>query len=137
MGPLGFHVDEARRFAQGALGAQDQTIAVVGAAISHIVALGATDFVSGEVGWGKELDFGDDNGFVMSGDCIGRGVGKLVRCDEEGIGWRVEHAGFVEIWSARVMNQELQSRRGTEKVEKGVVVNEKRFGLRGVWRYQG
>lgn len=132
--PLSFHVDEARRFAQGALGTQDQTVTVIGAAVGHIVAFGAANFVTGEVGGGKEFDFGDDNGFVMGGDGIGRGVGKLVRGDEEGIGRRVEHAGFMEIRRARVMDQELEGGRGTEKVEKRVVVDEKRLGLRGVGR---
>lgn len=137
MRPFGVHVDEARRFAQGALGAQDKTIAVVGAAVCHVVALGASDFVTGEVGWGKEFDFGDDNGFVMGGDGIGRGVGKEVRGDEERIGRRVEHAGFVEVRSTRVIDQELKGRRWSEKVEKGIVVYEKRLGLWGVWRYWG
>lgn len=102
--PLGFHVDQARRFAQGALSTQDQTIAIVGAAIGHIVSLGAADFVTGEVGGGKEFDLGDDNGFVMGGDGVGRGVGNLVRGNEEGVGRRVEYAGLVEIRMARIMD---------------------------------
>lgn len=73
----------------------------------------------------------------MSGEGFRRGIGKLVRGDEEGVGRRVEHAGFVEIRSARVMDQELESRRGTEKVEEGVVVYEKGLDLRRIWRYQG
>lgn len=35
------------------------------------------------------------------------------------------------------MDQELESRRGTEKVEEGVVVYEKGLDLRRIWRYQG
>ena len=61
---LGFHVDQAGRFAKGALGAQDQPVAIVGGAIGHIIALGTADFVAGEVGGREELDFGDDNGLI-------------------------------------------------------------------------
>ena len=64
VGSFGFHVDEARRFAEGALGAEDDAIAKVAAAVCHVIAFWAADFVPSEVGGGEELDFGDEDGFV-------------------------------------------------------------------------
>lgn len=80
-----FHVDEAGGFAEGALGAEDEAVAVVGAAVGHEVALGTADFVAGEVGGGEEFEFGDYDGFMGGGDGVGGGVGDLVRGDEEGV----------------------------------------------------
>lgn len=64
VGSFGFHVDEARGFAERALGAEDDAIAKVGAAFGHVVTFWTADFVPSEVGGGEELDFGDDDGFV-------------------------------------------------------------------------
>lgn len=129
--PLGFHVDEAGGFAQGALGAQEQAVTVVGAAVGHVLALRAADFVAREVGGGEELDLGDDDGLVAGDDCVGGGVGELVGGDEEGVGGRVEDAGFVEVWGAWVVDQELEGGGGAEEGEEGVVVDEEGARLRG------
>lgn len=102
VGALGFHVDEAGGFAQGALRTEDQAIAVIGPAVGHEVALGAADFVTGEVGGGEEFDLGDDDGLVLGGDGVGGLVGDLIGCDEEGICGRVKDASFVEVRGARV-----------------------------------
>jgi hypothetical protein len=128
---LGFHVDEAGGFAEGALGAQDQAVAVVGAAVGHVLALRAADFVPREVGGGEEFNLGDDDGLVAGDDGVGGGVGKLVGGDEEGVGGRVEDAGLVEVGGARVMDQELEGGGGAEEGEEGVVVDEEGAGLRG------
>lgn len=78
MGTLRFHVDKAGGFAQGALRAEDDAVAIVGAAVGHVIALWAADFVSCEVGGGKEFYFGDDDSFVAGRDGVGAGVVELV-----------------------------------------------------------
>ena len=78
VGAFGFHVGESRWFAEGALGAEDEAVAVVGAAVGHVVAFGAADFVAGEVGGGEEFEFGDYDGFMGGGDGVRGGVGDLV-----------------------------------------------------------
>ena len=107
MWALRFHVDEARRFTEGALSAEDEAVAVVGSAVGHVVALGAADFVAGEVGGRKEFEFGDYDSFMGGGDGVGGGGGDLVRGDEEGVCWRVEDASFVEVGGTRVVDQAL------------------------------
>ena len=64
VGAFGFHVYQAGGLVQTTLGAEDQAVFVVGTPANHIVALWATDFVAGEVGWGEEFDFGDDDSLV-------------------------------------------------------------------------
>ena len=100
-----FHVDEAGGFAEGALSAEDEAVAVVGSAVGHVVALGAADFVAREVGGGEEFEFGDYDCFMGRGDGVGGGIGDLVRGDEEGVCWGVEDASFVEVGGAGVVNQ--------------------------------
>ena len=78
VGAFGFHVDEAGGFAEGALGAEDEAVTVVGAAVGHVVALWAADFVAGEVGGGEEFEFGDYDCFMGGGDGVGGRVGDLV-----------------------------------------------------------
>ena len=104
MGAFGFHVDESRRFAEGALGAKDEAVAVVGATVGHVVAFWAADFVAGEVGGGEKFEFGDYDCFMGGRDGVGRGVGNLVRGYEEGVGWGVEDAGLVEVGGAGVVD---------------------------------
>lgn len=104
MGAFSFHVDEARWFAEGALRAEDEAVAVVGAAVGHVVAFWAADFVAGEVRWGEEFEFGDDDCFVGGGDGIGGGLGNLVRGYEEGVCGGVEDACFVEVGGAGVVD---------------------------------
>ena len=104
--PFGFHVDEPGRFVQGALGAEEDAVLVVGAAVGHVVALGAADFVAREVGRAGEFDLGDDDGFVGGADGSGVFVADLVGGDEEGVGGGVEDAGFVEEGGAVVFDQE-------------------------------
>ena len=48
----------------------------------------------------------------------------------------MEDASFMEIGSARIMDQELKSRIGPQKRKEGVVIYEKRLRLRGCWRYK-
>ena len=103
MGALGFHVDEPGRFAEGALGAEDDAVAIVGAAVGHIIAFRTANLVAGKIGRGEEFDFGDDNGLVMGGDGVGRGIGDVIGGDEEGVGGRVEDASFMEVGSSRVL----------------------------------
>ena len=121
MRAFGFHVDKGSGFAQRALSADDETVAVVGAAIGHIIALRAADFVAGEVCWGEELDFCNNNCFVLSGDGVRRGVGDLIGGDEERVCWGVEYAGFVEVGGSGVGNQDLKGWIGTEEVVEGVM----------------
>ena len=104
MRAFSFHVDEAGGFAEGALSAEDEAVAVVGAAVGHEVAFWAADFVAGEVGGGKELEFGDYNCFMGGGDGVGGGVRDLVRGYEESICGGVEDAGFVEVRGTRVVD---------------------------------
>ena len=104
MGAFGFHVDEACGFAEGALRAEDEAVAVVGAAVGHVVAFGAADLVAGEVGGAEEFEFGDYDCFMGGGDGVGGVVGDLIRGDEEGVGWGVEDAGFVEVRRAGVVD---------------------------------
>ena len=113
-----------------------EAIAVVGAPIGHVVALRASYFVAREIGRREKLDFGDDNCFVASSDRVWRGVFNLVRGYEEGVGWGVKDASFMEIGSARVMYQELKSGIGPEKGKEGVVIDEKGFWLWSGWRYK-
>ena len=127
---LGFHVDQARGFAQGTLGAEDEAVAVVGAATGHVVALGATDLVTGEVGWGEELDFGDDDGFLASGHGVRGGVLELIRGEEEGVGGWMKDASFVEVRGARVVDEELQGGIWAEEGEEGVMIDQEGFWLR-------
>lgn len=128
---LGFHVDQPGGFFQRALRAQDHPVAVIRATAGHEISFRASDLVAREIGRGEELDFGDDDGFVMGRDRIRRCVRKLVRGDEEGVGVRMEDARFVEKGRAWIMNQELQGGSRAEEGEEGVVVNEERFGRRG------
>lgn len=123
--PLGFHVDEAARLVQRALGAEEDAVAVVDAAVSHVIALRAADFVAGEVFGPEDFDFGDGDGLVGCADGAGVVVGDVVGCDEEGVGGSVEDAGFVKEWSSFVFNQELELRRRPEEGEEHVVVDEK------------
>lgn len=104
---LGFHVDQAGGFAQGALSAEDEAIAVVGAATGHVVALGASDLIACKVGGGEKLDFGDDDGFLASGHGVRGGVFNLIGGEEEGVGGWVEDASFVEVGGPRVVDEEL------------------------------
>lgn len=139
---LGFHVDETAGLAQRALCAEDETVAVVSPAVGHVVALGAADLVAGEVAWGEELDFGDDDGLVVSGDSVGRGVGNLIRGDEECVCRGVEDAGFVEVGGPRVGDEAGECRGRAEEVEEGIMVDEERAGLQGAggegsWRFPG
>lgn len=127
---FGFHVDEAARFAEGALRAEDEAVAVVRAAVSHVVALRAADFVAGEVCWGEEFDFGHDDGFVLRGDGVGGWVGDLVGGDEEGVCGGVKDAGFVEVGGSGVGDQDGEGGGGAEQVEEGVVVDEEGTRLR-------
>jgi len=104
VGAFGFHVDEAARFVERTLRAEEQAVAVVDAAVGHVVALRAADFVASEVFGGEEFDFGDDDGFVGCADCGGVFVADLVGSDEERVGGGVEDAGFVEIGGALVFD---------------------------------
>jgi len=89
---------------EGALGAEDEAVTVVGPAVGHVVAFRAADFVAGEICWGKELDFGDDDGLVAGGDGIGGRVFEFVGGYEERVcGW-MENASFVEVGSAGVID---------------------------------
>lgn len=128
--PLGFHVDQPGGFLQRALGAQDQPVAIIRAATGHEISFRTSDLVAGEIGWREEFDFGDDDGFVMGGDRVGRCIRKLVRGDEQGVGVWMEDARFVEKRGAWIMDQELQSGRRAKEREEGVVVYEERLGLR-------
>ncbi len=74
---LGFHVDQTCRFTEGSLGAEDEAVAIIGAAVGHQVAdrgaLRAANLVPREVGRGEDFDFGDEDCFVVGADGI-RGV---------------------------------------------------------------
>lgn len=129
--PLGFHVDQPGGFSQGALGAQDQPVAIIRPPAGHEVSFRTSDLVAREIRRGEELDLGDDDCFVMGCDRVRRCVGKLVRGDEEGVAVGMEDARFVKKWGAWIVDQELQGGRRAEEGEEGVVVNEERLGLRG------
>ncbi len=86
MGSFGFHVDEAAWFVERALGAEEDAVAVVDAAVDHVVAFRAADFVAGEVSGREEFDFGDDDGFVAGADGAGRFIADVVGGHEEGVG---------------------------------------------------
>ncbi len=105
VGPLGFHVDEPARFVQRALGAEEDAVAVVDAAVGHVVALRTADLVAGEVFGAGEFDLGDDDGFVGRADGAGVFVGDLVGCDEECVGGSMKDAGFVEERGSFVFDQ--------------------------------
>lgn len=96
VGPFSFHVDEPARFVQRALSAEENAIAVVDAAVGHVVALWTSDFVTGEVFGAEEFDLGNEDSFIGRADCAGVFVGDLVGCDEECVGLSMEDAGFVE-----------------------------------------
>lgn len=96
---------------------KDEAVAVVCAAIGHVIALWATDFIAGEVCGGEEFYFGDDNCFVAGRDCIGGGVFKLVGCYKECICWGMEDAGFVEVGGARVFDEALEGGIGAKDRE--------------------
>ena len=134
---LGFHVDESRGLLQWALGAENQAIAVIRPPVGHVVAFRTSDFITGKVGRGKELDFGDDDGFVAGRHRVRRRVGKLVRRDKEGICRGMEHTGFVEIWRARVVDQKLEGGRGAQQGQERVVIDQEGLWLRGSGRCRG
>ena len=50
MRPFGLHVYQAGRFTEGTLGADYEAVAVIGAAIGHVVALRTSYFVAREIG---------------------------------------------------------------------------------------
>ena len=104
---LSFHVDQAGRFAQGTLSTEDEAVAVVGSATGHVVALGATDLIACEVGWGEELDFGDDDSLLASGHGVRGGVFELIGGDEKGVGGWMKDASFVEVGGPRIIDEEL------------------------------
>lgn len=118
------------------MGTDYKAIAVIRSPIGHVIALWASYFVPSKIGRREEFDFGDDDCFVARGDGIRRGVFKLVRGYEEGIGGRVEDTSFVEIGSAWVVNQKLKSRIGPEEGKEGVVIDEKGFRLCCCRRYE-
>ena len=134
MRALGFHVDEAGGLAQGALRAEDQAVAVVGAARGHHVGpLRAADLVAGEVGGREELEAGGDYGLVGRCDGVGGWVREQVGGHEEGVGARVEDARVVEVGRARVVDEDRERRGGADEREEGVVVDEEgaRLGFDG------
>ena len=130
MRSLGLHVNEAGRLPERTLGAQDDAVPVVGASVGHVVPLRASDLVAGEIGGREELDFGDDDGFVVRGDRVRGRIRDLVGRHEEGIGLGVKDAGFMEEGSAWVVDEKLQGWRRAEDGEKGVMVDEKGLRLR-------
>lgn len=105
--PLGFHVDQSCGFSQRALGAQDQPVAVIGAAAGHEISFRTSDLVAGEIRRREELNFGYDDGFVVGRDRIGGGIRELVGGDEQGVGLGMENARFVEKGCAWIIDQEL------------------------------
>lgn len=105
VGPLGFHVDEPARFVQRALGAEEDAVAIVDAAVGHVVAFRTSDFVAGEVFGTEDFDLGDDDGFVGRADRTRVSVRDVVGCDEEGVGGCMEDAGFVKEWGPFVFDQ--------------------------------
>ena len=113
-----------------------EAVAVIGPAICHVIALWTSYFVAREIGRREELDLGDDYCFIASGNRVWRGVFQLVRGYEEGVTGGVKDAGFMKIGSAWVVYKELESRVGPEERQKGVVIYEKGFWLRGRWRYK-
>lgn len=131
VGALGFHIDEAAGFAEGALRAKDEAVAIVGPAVGHVVAFRAADFIAGEVGGGEEFDLGDEDGFVLRGDGVGGGVGDLVGGDEECVCRWMEDAGFVEVGGSGVGDEDGEGGGGAKEVEEGVVVDKEGAGLRG------
>ena len=113
-----------------------EAVAVIGSAVSHVIALWTSYFVAREIGRREELHFGDDYCFIASGNRVWRGVFQLVRGYEEGVTGGMEDASFMEIGSAGVVYKELESWVGPEERKKGVVIDEKGFWLRGRWRYK-
>lgn len=108
---------------------EDQAIAVVGAAIGHVVTLRAANFVTGEVCGREEFYFRDNNGFIAGGNGIGRGIFELIRGYEERVRWGVEDAGFVEVRGAGVFDKTLEAGVGAEDGEERIMVYEKWLGL--------
>ena len=104
------------------MGAEDDAVAVVGAAVGHVVALWAADFVAGEVCGGEEFYFCDDYCFVAGCYCVGGGVFDLVGGYEEGVCWGVEDAGFVEEGGSVIFDEALEGWVGAEDGEEGVMV---------------
>lgn len=130
MRALGFHVDKAAGFTEGALGAEDKAVAVIGPAVGHVVPLWAADFIAGEVGGREEFDLGDNDGFVLRGHGVRGGIGDLVGGDEEGVCWGMEDAGFMKIGGSGVGDEDREGRGGAEQVEEGIVVDKEGTRLR-------
>ena len=82
---FGFHVDQSTGFFQRPLRTNDQPVAEIGAPIRHVVPFWTSDFITGKICRGEELDFSDDDCFVMCRDCIRGGVWYLIGSDEEGV----------------------------------------------------
>ena len=137
VGAFGFHVDEAGGFAEGALGAEDEAVAVIGAAVGHVVAFGAAYFVAGEVCGGEEFYFCDDYCFVAGGDGVWGIVRKLVGGYKESVCGRVENASLVEVGGPIVFDEALEGGIGPKDREKGIMIDEKGFGLRRRGRHEG
>ena len=123
MGAFGFHVDQSRGLIKASLSTKNESVFVIRAAVGHVVTFGAADFVTRKVLRGKEFDFGDDDGFVGSGDGVGTGVGDLVRGDEEGVCFWDEDTSFVEVRGSGVVNQALEGWGGADYRNEGVVVD--------------
>lgn len=89
------------------MGAQDQPVPVIRAAAGHEISFGTSDLVARKIRRGEELDFGDDDGFIMGGDGVGRCIWESVRGDEQGVAGRMEDARFVEKRGTWIIDQEL------------------------------
>lgn len=111
------------------MSAEDEAVAVVGAAISHVVAFRAADFVAGEVCGGEKFYFCNDDCFVAGCDGVGGGIGELVGGHEERVCGGVEDPCFVEIGGPGVFDEALEGGVGAEDGEEGVMVYEEGFGL--------
>ena len=132
--PFSFHIDEGCGFAEGALCTDNKTIAIIGATVGHIVALWTAYFVTCKVCRREEFHLCNDDGFVLCRDSVGRRIWDLVGGYEESICLRVEHAGFMEVRSARIINEERKGWRRSEEVEKRIVVDEEGFWFGSIWR---
>ena len=117
--------------------AEDETVAVIGAPISHKITFRATDLIACEICGGEEFDFGDYDCFVARRCGIWRMVLDLVGSYEEGVGRGVEDAGFMEVWSSIIFDQTLKGRVGPENGKKRVVIYKEWFGLRSCGRDDG
>ena len=125
-----FHIDEARGFAERALRAEDDAVAVVGAAIGHVIAFWTANFVSREVRGGEEFYLCNHDCFVAGCDGVWGRVFELIGGYEEGIRRGVEDTSFVEEGGAGVIDEELKSRILAEEGEERVMVDEEGFRLR-------